>query len=246
MFLRIFGSLLVVSLVSFVGIFSIGIKIEKLKKYTWYLVSLSAGALFGDVFFHMLPEISEQSWITILTSSLILSGIVFSFVIEKFVHRRHCHQPTSENHIHPFAIMNLVGDGVHNLIDGLIIASSYLISIPVWIATTFAVALHEIPQEIGDFGVLIHGGFSRRQALRVNFLTALLAVVGGILVIFLHQRVPTLTALMVPFAAGNFIYIAGSDLIPEMHKETAASKGLLQFIRFIGGVWAMLAMLVVG
>ena len=126
--------------------------------------------------------------------------------------------------------MNLVGDAVHNFLDGLVIIAAYLISIPVGIATTLAIAFHEIPQEIGDFGVLVHGGFSKKKALFLNFMTALTAVLGVILGFFLYNQIEGLAILIAPFSAGMFIYIAGSDLIPELNREENLGKSLLQLV----------------
>ncbi len=236
-------SVAIVSLMSFVGILAFPIKEDKLKKILLYMVSFSAGALFGDVFIHLLPEAVGEAGFGLDISFYIMSGIGFSFIIEKFVHWRHCHIPTSKEHIHPFAMMNLFGDGIHNFIDGLIIGASYLASIPVGIATTLAVVLHEIPQEIGDFGVLLHGGFSKRKALFFNFITALTAIFGAVVSLLLSSYAKNMTIFLIPFAAGTFIYIAGSDLIPELHKEAEIKKSLLQFIAIAFGILIMLLLL---
>jgi len=236
------ASVLIVSLISFVGVLTLSIKADKLKKILLYMVSFSAGALFGDAFIHLLPEVIEEFGFGVNISIYVLLGIGCFFIIEKFIHWRHCHI-TSEEHVHPFAMMNLVGDGVHNFIDGLIIAASYLVSIPVGIATTLAVILHELPQEIGDFGVLLHGGFSKGKALFYNFVTALTAVLGAIVSLLISSYVENITMFLIPFAAGGFIYIAGSDLIPEIHKEVEVKKSLLQFIAIVLGVLVMLLLL---
>lgn len=236
-------SVLIVSLISFVGVLTLSIKADKLKKILLYMVSFSAGALFGDAFIHLLPEIIGEFGFGVNISIYVLLGIGLSFIIEKFIHWRHCHIPTSEEHIHPFALMNLFGDGVHNFIDGLIIGASYLASIPVGIATTIAVILHELPQEIGDFGVLLHGGFSKGKALFFNFVTALTAVFGAVVALLIGSFTENITIFLVPFAAGTFIYIAGSDLIPEIHKEVEVKKSLLQFIAIVLGVLVMLLLL---
>jgi len=236
-------SVLIVSLISFVGVLTLSIKADKLKKILLYMVSFSAGALFGDAFIHLLPEIIEEVGFGLNISIYVMIGIGFSFVIEKFIHWRHCHIPHSKEHIHPFAMMNLFGDGVHNFIDGIIIGASYLVNIPVGIATTLAVIFHELPQEIGDFGVLLHGGFSKAKALFFNFITALTAVFGAIVSLLIGSYVENITTFLVPFAAGTFIYIAGSDLIPELHKEVEVKKSLLQFISIVLGVSVMLFLL---
>ncbi|PJA48587.1 MAG: ZIP family metal transporter [candidate division SR1 bacterium CG_4_9_14_3_um_filter_40_9] len=249
--IRLYGivSVLIVSSVSLIGIATIGIKIEELKKILIYLVSFSAGALMGDAFLHLLPE-SVETGFTIRTSLWILGGILFGLITEKVIRRNHCHMPITRTHIHNFAIMNLVGDFVHNIIDGLIIGASYLVNIPTGIATTLAVVFHEIPQEIGDFGVLIHGGFSKKRALLVNFLTALSAIIGLVVALLLASKVGNIEAFLVPFAAGSFIYIAGSDLIPELHKDhgperrgNKTGQAIMQILAFIAGIAIMASLL---
>lgn len=239
------GSVVLVSLMSFVGILTLSIKAEKMTRFLIYMISFSAGALLGDAFFHLLPELVEETGFTLTVSAFVILGIAFSFIIEKIIHWRHCHHPTTHDHPHPFAWMNLFGDGVHNFIDGLIIGAAYLVSIPVGIATTVAVILHEIPQEIGDFGVLLHGGFSKGKALFLNFITALLSVLGAIVALLLSSYIENLTTYLIPFAAGGFIYIAAADLIPELHKETKVSKSLLQFLFFSFGVGVMVVLLLI-
>ncbi|MCK4335194.1 MAG: ZIP family metal transporter [Candidatus Aenigmarchaeota archaeon] len=235
-------SVAIVSLIAFVGILTFSLKEEKLGKILLYLVSFAAGGLLGGAFIHLLPEAVERFGFNVSVSLSVLSGIITFFILEKLIHWRHCHIPTSEKHPHPFAYMNLVGDGVHNFIDGLIIAGSYLVSIPLGLTTTLAVILHEIPQEIGDFGVLVHGGFKKRKALFLNFLTALTAVVGTVVALSLSIFVENLTLFLLPFAAGGFIYVASTDLIPELHKGSyETKKSLLQLITFVLGILIMLS-----
>ena len=239
-------SVFIVSLMSFVGVLTLSIKTERLKKILLYLVSFSAGALFGDAFIHLLPEIVEKSGFGLNISLYLMLGIGISFIIEKFIHWRHCHLPNTKDHIHPFAMMNLFGDSVHNFIDGLIIGASYLANIPIGIATTLAVIFHELPQEIGDFGVLLHGGFSRAKALLFNFITALTAVFGAVVSLLISSYVENITTFLIPFAAGTFIYIAGSDLIPELHKEVKVEKSFMQLIAIGLGVLFMASLLMLG
>jgi zinc and cadmium transporter len=236
-------SVIIVSLISLIGLVALSIKINTLKKILLYLVSLSAGALFGDAFIHLLPEAVEASGFELIISIYVLSGIVIFLIVEKIIKWRHCHIPTSKEHPHSFAYMNLFGDGVHNFIDGLIIGGSYLVNIQVGIATTLAVILHEIPQEIGDFGVLIHGGFTRGKALFMNFLSAITAIIGAIVALALSAYVEGLTLFLLSFAAGSFIYIAGSDLIPELHKEQKLGVSILHLIVFIIGIVIMFGLL---
>lgn len=233
-------SVIVVSIVSLVGLVTLGIRLDRLKKMLLFLVSFAAGALLGDVFLHLLPELVHEGF-PLSLSFMVLGGIGFSFVVEKFIHWRHCHIPTSQTHTHPVAVMNLIGDGVHNFIDGLIIGASYLVSVPAGLATMLAVFLHEIPQEIGDFGVLVHAGFTRKKALFMNFLLALTSILGVLIVFFLGS-VEGITSFLIAFAAGNFIYIAGSDLIPELHKEVGLKSAFYQLLALVLGVVVMAAL----
>jgi len=235
-------SVLLVSLISLLGILTLAVKGKHFEKYLLLMVAFSAGALFGDAFIHLLPEVVEEYGFGLDVSIYVLVGVAFSFLIEKVLHWRHCHHPTSDGHPHPFAVMNLVGDAVHNFIDGLIIGIAYLVSIPVGIATTVAIVFHEIPQEVGDFSVLVHGGFSRKKALWMNFAISLLSVVGVVLALVVGQSVEGFIVFLLPFAAGNFIYIAGSDLIPEVHKETDTNQSIMHFFLFLIGILTMLAL----
>jgi zinc and cadmium transporter len=201
---------------------------------------MSTGALLGGAFLHLLPEAVEMFGFTVDISLSLLSGFLVLFILEKFISWRHCHIPTSEDHPHPFAYMNLVGDGLHNFIDGLVIGAAYLLSIPVGLATTLAVAMHEIPQEVGDFGVLVYGGYSKKRALMFNFLTAVTAVAGVIVALLLSGFVTNISYYLVPFAAGGFLYIAGSDLIPELKKVVKPTSALIQLLGIGIGIGIML------
>jgi zinc and cadmium transporter len=233
---------IIVSLISLIGVITLPFKKESFKNFLIYFVSFSAGALFGDVFFHLLPEVTEEG-LNLSISLPILGGVLTSFAIEKIICWRHCHLPITRSHIHSFAYMNLFGDFIHNFIDGSTIGASYLISPVTGHATALAVIFHEIPQEIGDFGVLLHGGFEKSKALLVNFLTSLSAIFGVLVVFFLYAKFNYLANFLIPFAAGNFIYIAGSDLIPELHKETELKKGVIQLLTFIFGLIVMYSLL---
>ncbi|MBI3623013.1 ZIP family metal transporter [Candidatus Pacearchaeota archaeon] len=237
-----FASVLVVSLISFVGLITLSIKTEKLQKILIYFISFSAGALFADAFLHLLPGIAKNG-VTASVSFSILLGIIIFFTLEKLVHWQHCHMPITKTHVHRFAIMNLIGDGFHNFLDGLIIGASYLISIPAGAATSLAVILHEIPQEIGDFGVLIHGGYSKRKALTLNFLSALTAFAGAIAALLISNSIHGLEKVITSIAIGGFIYIAGSDLIPELHKDFTTKKAILQLLFFLIGIGILAALL---
>jgi zinc and cadmium transporter len=239
-------SVLVISLISLIGVLTISVNVKKLRKFLIYMVSFSAGALLGDVFIHLLPETVEKFGFGINTSLYVLFGILVFFVSEKIVKWRHCHMHYHDDHVHSFAVMNLIGDGFHNFMDGLIIAGSYLVSIPVGIASTLAVAFHEIPQEIGDFGVLLQGGYSKKKALLFNFLISLTAVLGVVLALILGNYFENITSFLIPFAAGGFIYIAGADLIPELHREVKVRKSVLQLLFIILGIAVMYSLLFFG
>ncbi len=237
-------SVCIISIVSLVSIYALALSEKLLKKLLLYMVSFSTGALLGGALFHLLPEIVNEHGFTFKISIYIIIGILFSFIIEKFIHWRHCHKAEHiHSHVHSFAYMNLFGDGVHNFIDGLIIGASYLVSIPVGITTTIAVVLHEIPQEIGDFGVLLHGGFSKKKALFLNFITAFTAMIGAIIALIIGSQNEHLTTFLIPFAVGSFLYIAAADLIPELHKETDTKKSFLQLVMLVAGI-ALIASLV--
>jgi zinc and cadmium transporter len=233
-------SVLIVSLISLIGAFTLLMKKNQLNKILLWLVSFSAGALFGGAFIHLLPEVVSEYGFTALVSIYLILGILIFFVLEKFIHWRHCHIPTSKRHPHPLAVMNLVGDGLHNLIDGLIIGGAYLANFSLGVTATVAVILHEIPQEIGDFGVLLHAGMSKAKALFFNFLSALVAVLGVVISLSIGTRLEGYLLFLLPFTAGGFIYIAGSDLIPELKKECAADKSFVQLIWLILGIAVML------
>ena len=232
-------SVLVISLISLIGIITLSIKKKKLDQFLIYFVSFSAGALFGGAFLHLLPEIIGANGFNISISYYILFGIVLFFALEKVVHWHHCHSESRHKEIHSFAIMNLVGDGFHNLLDGIIVGASYLVSLPTGIVTTLAVILHEIPQEIGDFGVLLHGGFSRFKALMWNLISALVSFIGLLIVFLLNNFVKNISLILVPIAIGGFLYIAGSDLIPELHKDFSVRKSIWQLIFFLVGIGLM-------
>jgi zinc and cadmium transporter len=236
------SSVVLVSLISFVGIVFISIREQTLRKITFFLVSLAVGSLFGDAFIHLLPESFEKSGTRVEVAVYVLAGIFGFFIQEKFLLWRHQHAFESARAVRPVGYMNLFADCVHNLIDGIIIGASYLVSIQLGLATTLAVVLHEIPQEIGDFGILIYAGFSRARALLFNFLSATFAIVGAVLALLVGASVFQFSVVMLPLAAGGFVYIAGSDLIPELHKESSLSRSLVQLAAMIIGVSLMLAL----
>ncbi|GHW02854.1 ZIP family metal transporter [candidate division SR1 bacterium] len=235
-------SVFLISLISLIGIATFSIQVDKLRKILIYFIAFSAGTLMGDAFLHLLPEAVEEFGFETKTGLSILAGILIGLISEKVIYRNHCHLPITNEHKHPFAWMNLIGDMVHNLMDGIIIGIAFIGGIEIGIATTIAVILHEIPQEIGDFGVLIHGGFSKKKALILNFMTALTAFVGLTLAYLLDSNIEGISAILTPLAAGLFIYIAGSDLIPELHKHSKLSQSIVQIFLFVCGVGVMIGL----
>ncbi len=243
-------SVIAVSLVSLVGIFTLTLNDKILKKYVFLLVSLAVGALLGDSFIHLIPESFETIGNGTNVSLAVIAGILIFFILEKVLHWHHHHVCDEESdkeleasHIHPSGYMILISDGAHNFIDGLIIGASYLVSIEVGIATTIAVILHEIPQEISDFGILLHAGYTKMKALWLNFLSALASVFGAVLALIIGSSSEILTTWLIPVAAGGFIYVALSDLIPEMHKTKLIKHSILQVIAVVVGICAMLLLL---
>jgi zinc and cadmium transporter len=221
------------SLLSLVGLITLVLKERILRKIILPLVAFSAGALLAGGFLHMIPEaIGRTDNITAIFIWVLIGFSIF-FLLEQFVHWHHCHKLPSE-HKRPVTYLILIADGVHNFIGGLAIAGAFLIDIKVGMVTWLVAAAHEIPQELGDFGILIHGGWSKKKALIFNFLSALTIVLGGISAYFLSSKI-NITFLL-PFAAGNFIYIASSDLIPEVKHSCSVKNNVVHFISFVIGI----------
>lgn len=237
-------SVTIVSLVSFIGI--LFILTRNLDKLILILISFAAGALIGDSFIHLIPESIEEINNIRIFSILIISGILLFFILEKFLCWRHCHIPTSENHPHPLAFINIIGDGLHNFMDGLIIGASYNVNIMIGLTTTIAVILHEIPQEIGDFGVLIFAGVKRKKALILNFLSALTAILGAIVSLIIGPNVKNYSIYLMPITAGGFIYIACSDLIPKLQGWQLLKTVIIQFFSMIMGILLMFLLAYIG
>ena len=241
-YLYTFASVLVVSLISFIGIFTLSLREEVLRKYIFIFISVAVGALLGDALIHLIPEAFQDSTNTTLTSVLVIAGILFFFILEKFLHWHHHGEDKEDNYVHPVGQLVLFSDGIHNFIDGMIIGASFLVNVPVGLATTLAVILHEIPQEIGDFAVLLHSGYTKQRALWLNFLSALTAILGAVVLFSLGRIAEISSHYFLPIAAGGFIYIALADLIPELQKTKEAKYSILQIVAVVAGVLAMIAL----
>jgi len=208
-------------------------------------VSLSVGVLLGDAFLHLLPDALDKLGNAQTVMAWTLGGILLFFLLEKVVRWRHEHAiPTATNQpLKAFAPMNLMGDAVHNFTDGTLIAGAFLVSPEAGWATTLGIVVHELPQEIGDIGTLVWGGYSVRQAVWYNLLCAMTCLVGVGAILMLGTWLEGYTAYALPLAAGGFIYIAGSDLIPELHKQTNRSAPVLQSLFIALGVGFMVGII---
>ncbi|MBD3228641.1 MAG: ZIP family metal transporter [Candidatus Lokiarchaeota archaeon] len=239
-FIYILLSTIIVSSIALIGIFTIGLNSSFLNKILFLLVSFSAGALLGGGLLHLLPEAVEE--VGNLNIYLILiSGFILFFLTEKVLDYHQCHN-VEEEHIcefHAFKWLNLFGDAIHNFIDGLIIAAAFLTSINLGFITSIAVLFHEIPQEIGDFGVLVYGGFTKTKALLLNFITALIAIFGGIIGYLLISVIEPITPFLLSFAAGGFLYIAASDLLPSLKQKRSGKKIISIVVILILGIVLM-------
>ncbi|MFA4960651.1 MAG: ZIP family metal transporter [Candidatus Pacearchaeota archaeon] len=220
-----------VSLTSLVGILTLFFKEKFLNKILLILISFSIGALLGGAFLHLIPEAIEHSGNIFI---FVIGGFLLFFIIEKLFHWRHCHK--NKCSVHSFAYVNLLGDVIHNFIDGVIIAAGFAASSIIGASSSAAIAIHEIPQELGDFGVLVYAGFSKRKALFFNFLTALSAIFGGVIGFYLLSFIEGLMPFLLSSAAGGFIYIAASDLIPEIKKFESIKSSLINFIAILIGI----------
>ncbi|MFA5021330.1 MAG: ZIP family metal transporter [Patescibacteria group bacterium] len=232
---------IVVGLISFVGAITLFIKDDWLKKVIIFIVSFSAGSMMGGAFFHLLPEALAKDRSSVNVFIYLLVGFCLFFLLERVLRWRHCHEGECETHSH-LGWLNVIGGGVHNMIDGMIIFAAFIGGPTLGIAVTLSIILHEIPQELGDFGVLIYSGFSKSGALVYNFLSAIVAVLGVLLAFYLFKLNNSVEFFLLPFAAGGFLYIAASDLVPELHKDRNVFKAAAAFIIFIAALTFMLFM----
>lgn len=224
------------SIISLVGAVALILKESILKKITIPLVAMSAGALLGGALLHLIPESLEEAGDVSQIMIWVLSGFILFLILEQFIHWHHCHKMPSE-HKHPVTYLILISDAIHNFIDGITIGAAFLVNTHLGLIATLAVAAHEIPQELGDFGILIHGGWKKSKALLYNFFSGLTMILGGIVVWLISSEVEIL--FLLPFAAGNFIYIASSDLIPEFKGSGDFKKNILNFSFFLLGLFLM-------
>lgn len=255
----IFGSVLFVSLISLVGVLTLWANPDRVQRFATLFVALAAGALLGDAFLHLIPESFAAAGEPISVALLILTGIIVVMLFERLLWWHHDHHeretlaihdaegrdpaPIEHARIEPIGMIVLASDGLHNFLDGVAIAISFLVSIEIGIATTIAIIFHEIPQEIGDFGVLIHAGYSRGKALLVNLLSALMAVLGAGAALLIGAAAEGALVVLLPIAAGSFLYIALADLIPELHRRRDRRKFIYEMLAVIIGIAMMYGLL---
>ena len=234
---------LLVSAVSLIGVFVLSLKHRTMHALLFVLMSFATGTLFGSAFLDLIPESLEKidSRISLFT---VLAGLVIFFIIEKLIYWHHHHHSRHEEREKPLAYLNLIGDGVHNFFDGAAIAASFMAGPQVGVITTIAIIAHEIPQEIGDFSLLIYSGFTKKKALLFNLLSALLAVFGALIFFYFSSFIENSEGLGLAFTAGMFIYIAAADLMPELQKELNVKKSVIQLASMIIGIMFILAVVV--
>lgn len=245
-FLAVIG----VSLISLIGLFLVPERAVRMRSLLLFFIGIAIGALLGDSFIHLIPEALEELG-GLNTGLWVLGGLGVFFVFEKFLHWHHHHElhmgirdecHDCDEHIAPFGKLIIAADALHNIMDGIIIAAGFLVSLEAGIATMIAVALHEIPQEVGDFGALLHAGFSRMRALAMNFASALSALVGAAAVFAVGGAFENIVPVLSALTAGSFIYIAVADLLPELHKAPRFRESLAQLSAVILGVALMAAL----
>jgi zinc and cadmium transporter len=235
----IFCGGVVMSAIALVGSLTLLLEDATLERLIMPLVAFAAGSLLGGAFFHMIPAALEEEPGDPTVFLWVLIGFVVFFALEQFLHWHHCHRASSDCK-KPLTYLILLGDGLHNLLGGLGVAGVFLVDVRLGIAAWFAAAAHEVPQELGDFGVLVHGGWSRGTALLLNLLSGITFLVGGLVAYAASERIEV--AFLVPFAAGNFVYIGASDLVPEVNKHREARANVVHFASFVAGIallWAI-------
>jgi len=211
-----------------------------------HLISFATGALLGAALLKLLPHaIAGAGLSNAFGVGLALVGGIFAFfILEKFVLWRHCHVEDCDSHA-PHAgdprdrasgTLILTGDAIHNALDGVLIAAAFLHSVPLGIATSIAVFAHEIPQEVGDFAILLHSGYSRARAFALNLLTSLTSVVGGVIAYFALAQATQLLPYALAVAAASFLYVAVADLIPGLHKKVEPAASLQQIVLIAVGI----------
>jgi zinc and cadmium transporter len=237
-FLWILSGGVVMSAIALVGSLTLVLSESALKRLLLPLVALAAGTLLGGALFHMIPAAVDTLGNELSIYVWIFAGFAVFFALEQFLQWHHCHRVPCEHQLRPLTYLILIADGLHNLIGGLAVAGAFIIDVRVGISAWIAAAAHEVPQELGDFGILVHGGWSRKRALLYNLLSALTFLIGGLIAYAASLILDV--AFLLPFAAGNFIYIAAADLIPEVKHEESPARAGVHFLSFLLGLSLLL------
>lgn len=233
------GSSLLLCAIALLGGLTVLLREQTVKRLLLPLVALSAGSLLGGALFHMMPAAVESLGNGPRTYAWIGAGFMAMFVLEQFLRWHHCHGSRSDHDHQPVTYLLLAAGGLHKFLAGVVVGAAFVLDIRLGFVTLLAEAAHEVPQELGDFGVLVHAGWSARRALAYNLACALTFPVGGLLTYAAAGAVDV--APLVPFAAGNFVYIAAADLVPEINRHEKLGKSLLHMVTFVGGLGALLA-----
>ncbi len=235
----IVASGLAMSGVAFVGALTLLLPRRWLDELMLPLVALAAGSLLGGALFHMIPGALRGSGDPLSLLAWVGAGFSLFLLLEQYLHWHHCHRASASCR-EPMSYLILIGDGLHNFLGGLAVAGAFLADVRLGVTTWLAAVAHEVPQELGDFAVLLHAGWSRKRALIFNFLSALTFLVGGIVAYAASFRIDV--GFLLPFAAGNFLYIAASDLVPEVNRHHDPWRNALHFLCFLAGVALLYAL----
>jgi len=265
--------ILIISLLSLVGVFMISLREKTLDKILFILVAFATGTILATALFDLIPESLHHleelnsggaGIVESVLFVIIIIGFVVFFIIERFIYWFHGHAHEKEDQlvcyetltegidkvverggkIKNFALLNLIGDGLHNFLDGIIIMVAFLSGFGNGIIVTLAVLFHELPQEIGDFGILLYGGFSKKKAILFNFGSALVALLGGLLAFFLSAQIELFNLFFLAFSGGGFIYIASTELMPELLKEKNLKRSIIQALVFLSGVILIMTLVI--
>ncbi|RZN63348.1 ZIP family metal transporter [Methanonatronarchaeum sp. AMET6-2] len=231
----------IIALLAWIGILTLALREKTFVKLINLLVAFAAGTLIAAAFIHLIPEAFHDLGVghgELEAPLIIIGGFLFFFILEQYLNWHHCHKAPSDHEKTPFSYMILIADGIHNFVDGILVGAAFLVDFSLGIVTAIGVAAHEIPQELGNFGILVYGGWEKIKALFVNFLAALLIVPGGIVAYLGAEIIDPI--YIIPFAAGGFIYIGAADLIPEIHDGESIKKSLLILLVFLLGIAVIL------
>lgn len=263
-----------IGLLSLIGLFMISIKERTLDRLLFILIAFATGTILASSLFDLIPEsIHHLEELNAEGAALnesivfvfIIIGYVIFFILERFIYWFHGHAHQKEDQlvcydsitegpdvmvnrggkIKSFALLNLIGDGLHNFLDGVIIMVSFLSGFGNGIVITLAVLFHELPQEVGDFGILLYGGFTKKKALFFNFLSAMVALLGGILGFILSDTVELFNLFFLAFSGGGFLYLASTELMPELIKQKNLKKSIIQALIFIAGLIIIITLVII-